>query len=51
MTLRLVIVSDRVLGLDPDVFWLGGGEPDLKMGVKADAFVDAVNAFVVDCTY
>jgi prolyl-tRNA editing enzyme YbaK/EbsC (Cys-tRNA(Pro) deacylase) len=46
-----VIISDKIVGLDPGVFWLGGGEPDLKMSFRADAFTAATDAFVVDCTY
>ncbi len=25
-----IIMSDRIAALQPGVFWLGGGEPDLK---------------------
>jgi len=47
-----VMISDKVLALTPDaVFWLGGGETDLKMSFRAAAFVAATDAFVVDCTY
>ena len=46
-----VIVSDKITALTPDTFWLGGGETDLKMSFRADAFLAATDAFVVDCTY
>ena len=46
-----VIVSDKIMALTPDTFWLGGGESDLKMSFQKDAFLAATDAFVVDCTY
>lgn len=46
-----VIISDAIMALSPDAFWLGGGETDLKMSFSTDAFLAATDAFVVDCTY
>lgn len=46
-----VILSDAIAALRPDVFWLGGGETDLKMSFRADDFLAATGAFVADCTH
>lgn len=42
----------RIAALPEDAFfWLGGGEVDLKMGMRARDFIAAYGAHVVDCTY
>ena len=42
----------RIAALPEDTFfWLGGGEVDLKMGMRARDFIAAYGAHVVDCTY
>lgn len=46
-----VIISHRITQLQPDFFWLGAGEVDLKVGLSAAEFVRAYNAIVIDCTY
>lgn len=45
-----IILSDRVAALQPPVFWLGGGEADLKVCLPVERFVEAYGATVVDCT-
>lgn len=43
-----IILSDRVVKLQPDFMWLGGGEVDLKLGFSAAQFVAAYNPYVSD---
>ena len=45
-----IVLSHKVAELQPDFFWLGGGEVDLKLGFRASDFVDAYKPFIVDCT-
>lgn len=45
-----LIVSHRVAELAPDFFWLGGGEVDLKLGVRWAEFAAAYHPYVADCT-
>jgi prolyl-tRNA editing enzyme YbaK/EbsC (Cys-tRNA(Pro) deacylase) len=46
-----IILSHKIAALHPDVFWLGAGEVDLKVGMSAKDFVKAYEPHVVDCTY
>jgi hypothetical protein len=46
-----VILSDAIAKLEPDYFWLGGGEVDLKLGIKTLDFTQIVKPFITDCTY
>ncbi|KAJ7553399.1 hypothetical protein O6H91_06G096400 [Diphasiastrum complanatum] len=46
-----VILSEKILKLEPNFLWLGGGEVDLKLGMRVQDFMDLVNPFIVDCTY
>jgi len=47
-----VLVSDKIKSLPGGVVWLGGGETDLKIGVRVDDLVKGgFHAKVVDCTY
>lgn len=46
-----ILMSHRIAALQPDFFWLGGGEVDLKVGLSARDFMAAYNPQVVDCTY
>jgi hypothetical protein len=46
-----VILSDAIVKLEPDYFWLGGGEVDLKLGIKTLDFTQIVKPFITDCTY
>jgi len=51
MSTRLpVILSHSIVALQPDFFFLGGGEVDLKLGMHAAEFVKAYQPLVVDCT-
>ncbi len=45
-----ILLSHRIAGLQPDFFWLGAGEVDLKVGFSARDFVEAYGAHTVDCT-
>ncbi|GAB4823617.1 hypothetical protein N2152v2_010663 [Parachlorella kessleri] len=45
-----IIMSHRIAELQPDFFFLGGGEVDLKVGFSATDFIAAYEPFVVDCT-
>lgn len=46
-----VILSDAIVKLEAGFFWLGGGEVDLKLGIRTSDFVRIINPFVVDCIY
>ena len=47
-TLLPIIMSDRIPQLQPDWFWLGAGQTDLKLGVSAASFVRAYKSTVAD---
>ncbi|KAL4439895.1 hypothetical protein ABPG75_002896 [Micractinium tetrahymenae] len=46
-----IILSHRIAELQPDTFFLGAGEVDLKVGFSAADFIRAYQPMVVDCTY
>ncbi|KAG6549064.1 hypothetical protein Mapa_009507 [Marchantia paleacea] len=46
-----VILSDAIVHLQPEYFWLGGGEVDLKLGLRTQDFIRILNPFIVDCIY
>ncbi|KAL4421214.1 hypothetical protein ABPG77_010089 [Micractinium sp. CCAP 211/92] len=46
-----IILSHRIAELQPDVFFLGAGEVDLKVGFSAADFIKAYKPMVVDCTF
>ncbi|XP_010449775.1 PREDICTED: uncharacterized protein LOC104731961 [Camelina sativa] len=45
-----VILDEAVAKLKPDFFWLGGGEIDLKLGVRTSEFLEFVKPFIVPCS-
>ena len=45
-----VIVDEAIVKLHPDFFWLGGGEVDLKLGIRTSEFIDFVKPFIVSCS-
>ncbi|XP_047327516.1 uncharacterized protein LOC124931164 [Impatiens glandulifera] len=45
-----VILDEAIVKLTPDFFWLGGGEIDLKLGIKTSEFINSVKPFVVRCS-
>lgn len=45
-----VILDEAVVKLIPDFFWLGGGEIDLKLGIKTSEFIDFVKPFIINCS-
>eukprot|EP00775_Hariotina_reticulata_P009630 gene9630-9790_t len=46
-----VILSHQIAKLQPDVFFIGAGEVDLKVGLRAAEFINLYKPMVVDCTY
>ncbi|GAV91808.1 LOW QUALITY PROTEIN: YbaK domain-containing protein, partial [Cephalotus follicularis] len=45
-----VILDEAIAKLDPDFFWMGGGETDLKLGLKISEFINIVKPFIVSCS-
>ncbi|XP_062074725.1 uncharacterized protein LOC133778729 [Humulus lupulus] len=45
-----VILDEAITKLNPDFFWLGGGEVDLKLGIRTSEFVSSVRPFIVNCS-
>ncbi|GLT78390.1 hypothetical protein SLA2020_499270 [Shorea laevis] len=45
-----VILDEAIVKLNPDFFWLGGGEVDLKLGIKTYEFINFVKPFIVSCS-
>ncbi|KAH9329719.1 hypothetical protein KI387_001827 [Taxus chinensis] len=45
-----VILSDAIVKLKPDYFWIGGGEVDVKLGIRTQEFINFVKPFIVDCS-
>lgn len=45
-----VILDEAILRLNPDFFWLGGGEIDLKLGIRTSEFIDFAKPFIVSCS-
>lgn len=45
-----VILDEAIAKLEPDFFWLGGGEVDLKLGIRTSQFIDFVKPFIVKCS-
>lgn len=46
-----IIMSHRIHELDPQFFWLGAGEVDLKVGMPVSQFLEAYKPLVIDCSY
>ncbi|KAM6557850.1 hypothetical protein CsatB_004869 [Cannabis sativa] len=45
-----VILDEAITKLNPNFFWLGGGEVDLKLGIRTSEFIDCVKPFIVSCS-
>jgi prolyl-tRNA editing enzyme YbaK/EbsC (Cys-tRNA(Pro) deacylase) len=45
-----IVLSERIARLQPDVFWLGAGDVDLKLGMRVCDFVARYAPAVVDVT-
>ncbi|KAL6556893.1 hypothetical protein OROHE_006769 [Orobanche hederae] len=45
-----VILDEPIVKLNPDFFWLGGGEVDLKIGIRTPEFIDYVKPFIINCS-
>ncbi len=46
-----IIMSHKITELDPDFFFVGGGEVDLKLGFTAKEFVAKYKPYVTDITF
>uniref|UniRef100_A0A2N9G7L7 YbaK/aminoacyl-tRNA synthetase-associated domain-containing protein n=1 Tax=Fagus sylvatica TaxID=28930 RepID=A0A2N9G7L7_FAGSY len=45
-----VILDEAIVKLHPDFFWLGGGEINLKLGIRTSEFINFVKPFIVSCS-
>ncbi|XP_028762594.1 uncharacterized protein LOC114720999 [Neltuma alba] len=45
-----VILDEAIVKLTPDFFWLGGGEVDLKLGIRTSQLIRFINPFIVSCS-
>nr|XP_043628916.1 uncharacterized protein LOC122600278 [Erigeron canadensis] len=45
-----VILDEAIVKLHPDFFWLGGGEIDLKLGIRTSEFISFTKPFIVNCS-
>ncbi|CAN6723491.1 unnamed protein product [Malus baccata var. baccata] len=45
-----VILDEAIEKLNPDFFWLGGGEVDLKLGIRTSEFINFAKPFIVSCS-
>ncbi|EEF36509.1 uncharacterized protein LOC8276938 isoform X2 [Ricinus communis] len=45
-----VILDEAIARLSPDFFWLGGGEVDLKLGIRTSEFINFVRPFIFSCS-
>ncbi|KAG6427737.1 hypothetical protein SASPL_111984 [Salvia splendens] len=45
-----VILDEAIVKLNPDFFWLGGGEVDLKLGIKTTEFINYTKPFIINCS-
>ncbi|XP_020584045.1 uncharacterized protein LOC110027099 isoform X2 [Phalaenopsis equestris] len=45
-----VLLDEAIAKLQPDFFWLGGGEVDLKLGIRTSEFISAIKPFLVNCS-
>ncbi|XP_009795297.1 uncharacterized protein [Nicotiana sylvestris] len=45
-----VILDEAITKLNPDFFWFGGGEIDLKLGIRTSEFINFLNPFIVNCS-
>ena len=43
-------MDEAIVKLNPDFFWLGGGEVDLKLGARTTEFIKFVKPFIVNCS-
>ncbi|XP_043716072.1 uncharacterized protein LOC122664358 [Telopea speciosissima] len=45
-----VILDEAIVKLNPDFFWLGGGEVELKLGIRTSQFINVIKPFIVSCS-
>ncbi|XP_042051577.1 uncharacterized protein LOC121796871 [Salvia splendens] len=45
-----VILDEAIVKLNPDFFWLGGGEVDIKLGIKTPEFINYTKPFIINCS-
>eukprot|EP00766_Chilomastix_caulleryi_P000061 gnl/Chilomastix_caulleri/1056.p1 GENE.gnl/Chilomastix_caulleri/1056~~gnl/Chilomastix_caulleri/1056.p1 ORF type:complete len:104 (+),score=19.43 gnl/Chilomastix_caulleri/1056:277-588(+) len=45
-----IVLDESIVKLRPGVFWLGGGEEDLKLSLRVDDFIRIFNPIIVPIT-
>ncbi|KAB2622443.1 hypothetical protein D8674_024625 [Pyrus ussuriensis x Pyrus communis] len=45
-----VILDEAIEKPNPDFFWLGGSEVDLKLGIRTSEFINFAKPFIVSCS-
>lgn len=45
-----IILSNAIPKLQPQFFWLGGGEVDLKLGINTQQFINMFKPFIAECS-
>ncbi|KAK6783135.1 hypothetical protein RDI58_020931 [Solanum bulbocastanum] len=45
-----VILDEAITNLNPDFFWFGVDEIDLKLGIRASKFINFAKPFIVKCS-
>ncbi|KAH0648693.1 hypothetical protein KY285_033941 [Solanum tuberosum] len=45
-----VILDEAITNLNPDFFWFGVDEIDLKLGIRTSEFINFVKPFIVNCS-
>uniref|UniRef100_A0A0V0H748 Putative ovule protein n=1 Tax=Solanum chacoense TaxID=4108 RepID=A0A0V0H748_SOLCH len=45
-----VILDEAITNLNPDFFWFGVDEIDLKLGIRPSEFINFVKPFIVNCS-
>ncbi|XP_050226370.1 uncharacterized protein LOC126676250 [Mercurialis annua] len=45
-----VILDEAIAKLNPDFFWLGGGEVDLKLGIRTSEFIKIAKPLIFSCS-
>lgn len=43
----VIIISEHIYNLDPKYFWMGGGRPELKLGISVEDFMRYFNDRVI----
>lgn len=43
-------MDEAITNLNPDFFWFGVDEIDLKLGIRTSEFINFVKPFIVNCS-